>query len=364
MKRMASLLLAALLAMSLTACQDEKRVEGLVVEVQTDASGDVTAFVMENERNQTGILIAEKTTVWPMGISSGTSAEYWAQFQKELRVDALASAWCYSRREKLETAEGKTVRAYWATSVEILGGLEREALTLRDGTPVDLLERDGQRSRTYRLSDGTELLRVEEPFGPENVYVMGLESVDDLSETAKEKVRQYYEEQGPLYDELEALERAYAACRELGEEFQAGHIYQDTSPAASGERVMYFTTELTLPEDYSMREHRTVSIHAAFDRETGEKIDSRDLFAVPEEEVRRRLPELVEWELPSDVMADMTSALDLEWIGFGRDGLYIVFPAGSLPSEELDYHVSVDCKNIPEGFIQPWAVPEVWAESS
>ena len=40
MKRMASLLLAVLLAMSLTACQDEKRVEGLVVEVRTDASGE------------------------------------------------------------------------------------------------------------------------------------------------------------------------------------------------------------------------------------------------------------------------------------------------------------------------------------
>lgn len=363
MKRMASLLLAALLAMSLAACQDEKRVEGLVVEVRTDASGDITAFVVESEGNRTGILIAEKTTVWPMGISSGTSAEYWAQFQKELRVDALASAWCYPRREKLETADGETVRAYWATSVDIDGGLEREALTLRDGTPVDLLEQGGWRSRSYRLPDGTELLWVEEPVGPEYCSVGDLESFDDLTEKAQEEVRRYYEDRGLLYDEMDALEQCYAAWKELGEEFRTGRIQQNVTPSASSERVMYFTTELMLPEEYGTALHNHTSFQDAFDRRTGEKLDTWDLFAVPEAEVRQRLPELVDWEMDPAVRAAMKEVLKPEWIQFARDGLQLVYPAGSLPGEELDYIVFVDAKDLPEGFVQPWAVPVIWDES-
>ena len=363
MKRMASLLLAALLAISLAACQDEKRVEGLVVEVRTDASGDVTAFVVESEGNRTGILIAEKTTVWPMGISSGTSAEYWVQFQKELRVDALASAWCYPRREKLETADGETVRAYWATSVDIDGELEREALTLRDGTAVDVLERDGRRSRSYRLPDGTELLRVEEPFGPENCYVGDLESFDDLTGKAQEEVRRYYEDRGLLYDEMDALERCYAAWKELGEVFRSGHISQNVTPSASSERVMYFTTELLLPQEYGTSFYNSTSLQDAFDRRTGEKLETWDLFAVPEAEVRQRLPELVDWEMDPAVRAAMKEVLKPEWIQFARDGLQLVYPAGSLPGEELDYIVFVDAKDLPEGFIQPWAVPMIWDES-
>ena len=38
---------------------------------------------------------------------------------------------------------------------------------------------------TYQTEDGTELLREYGPSGPENVFIGGLESFDDLSEAAK-----------------------------------------------------------------------------------------------------------------------------------------------------------------------------------
>lgn len=364
-KRWTALLLAVLLALGLTACQDGKSVMGSLVEVQTDDNGNLTALVLELEGKRTGVLLAEKTGLWPLGEGSWTGEEAMEAFRKDLQPGNELSAWCYSRKEKLETAEGESIPAYWGQSIRIAGILKRNARTLRDGTAVDVMENGSHGdNRTYRLPDGTELLRVTDSGGPENHYVMGQESLHDLSEAAQRKIQAYYDAQEPLYDEEEELEKSYAAYLRLGEEFSCDWIQRDVSPCASSERVLYFQTSLTLPLEYGGRISYEVRLGAAFHRETGEKIDNWDLFAVPEEEVRRRLPELVEWELPSDVMADMTSALDLEWIGFGRDGLYIVFPAGSLPSEELDYHVSVDCKNIPEGFIQPWAVPEVWAESS
>lgn len=363
-KRYAALLLALCLALSLTACQNEKRVEGLVVEVQTDKAGNLTAFVVEDRQGErTGVRLAEGTHLWPRGSGSWTHEELRAAFQADLQMDAWAFASCHPRREKLETADG-AVKAYWATSTGVRGGLKREAAALRDGTAVDMLELDDWDTRRYRLADGTELLEVDEPRGPEDYYVGDLENFDDLTETAQEKVRQYYEDRGPLYDEMDVLEHCYAAWKELGEEYQSSPIRQDVSPSASSERVMYFTTELMLPQEYGTPLCSSTSLQDAFDRRTGEKLDTWDLFAVPEAEVRRRLPELAGWEEEPGILAEMPAALEPEWIRFFRDGLAVFFPAGSLPGEEVGYHIIVDAGNIPEGFVQPWAVPKSWGEET
>ena len=50
MKRVFALALAVLLALSLTACQDEKSVMGSLEEVQTDEDGALTALVLELDR--------------------------------------------------------------------------------------------------------------------------------------------------------------------------------------------------------------------------------------------------------------------------------------------------------------------------
>ncbi len=363
-KRWTALVLAALLALSLAACQDNKHIKGIVAEVQTDEAGNLTAFVVESEGKRTGVLIAEKTGFWPRGISSGTQEEFRVQFQKELQVDTLVWAWCYPRRNKLETADGGTVRAYWATSVQIDGGLERGALTLRDGTPVDVLEQSWiWGNRTYRLADGTELLRVDGPTGPEDVYSAGVGGFDDLSETAREKVRAYYEDRGLLYDEEEVLEQCYAAWKELGDTFQSGYLSQSVSTAVSTERVIYFTTELMQPdltqlEEYGSQLRKHEEFQDVFDRQTGEKLDIRDLFAVPWEEVRRRIPELVDWGMDAAVAAQVTEKLEPEYLVFGSDSVMVWFPAGTLEGEEYTYGFSVDYSDAPEGFFQPWAIPK------
>lgn len=357
-KRWMALLLSLCLALSLSACQDDnKQVYGLVTEIQTDEAGNLTAFVVEDEGERTGVLLAEKTELWPRGSGSWAQEELRQAFQADFRVDVLADAWCYSRREKLTTADGEEVQAYWATNVQIDGELRREVLTLRDGTPVDVLEWDHWADRTYRLADGTELLEVRGPSGPENSYVGNLESFDDLSETAKEAVRAWYEDRGALYDEEEELEKSYAAYRELGAEFDGDLVQQETSPAASSEAVMYFVTSLLQPEGNGKRTSYQLQLGEAFDRETGEKFSNWDLFAVPEAEVRRRLPELCGWIDDQNLRKAMETALDPDWIVFFPEHLSISFPPGSLPGEEYSQIISVDYREVPEGFLQPWAIP-------
>ena len=269
------------------------------------------------------------------------------------------SAWCYPRKEKLETAEGESIPAYWGQSIHIAGILKRNARTLRDGTAVDVMENGSHGdNRTYRLPDGTELLRVTDSGGPENHYVMGQESLHDLSEAAQRKIQAYYDAQEPLYDEEEELEKSYAAYLRLGEEFSCDWIQRDVSPCASSERVLYFQTSLTLPLEYGGRISYEVRLGAAFHRETGEKIDNWDLFAVPEEEVRRRFPALCGWVEEPELQRAMSGALDPDWFVFFPEHVSVTFPPGSLPGEENGYGISLNYKDAPEGFFQPWAIPQ------
>lgn len=359
MKRTFVLALALLLALGLTACQDGKSVSGSLAEVQTDENGNLTALVLELDGKRTGVLVAEKAVVWPWGEGSWTDEEAMEAFRKDLQPGNELSAWCYSRREKLETAEGETIPAYWGQNIHIAGILKRNVRTLRDGTAVDVMEKDSHGGRRiYRLPDGTELLRVDDNGGPENHYVMSLESFDDLSPRAQEKVRAWYEDQGPLYDEGEELERSYAAYRKLGEAFTCGWIEQDTTPTASNGKMMYFVTSLRLPQEYGERVSYERQFGGAFDRETGEKLSNWDLFGVPEEEVRRRFPALCGWVDEPELQAAMSQALDPDWFVFFSEHVSVDFPPGTLPGEENGYFISLDYREAPEGFLQPWAVPD------
>lgn len=362
-KRYAALLLAALLALSLTACQDEKTVSGSLAEVRTDENGNLTALVLERDGERTGVLVAEGTSVWPAGEGSWTGEEAMEAFRKDLQPGNELSAWCYSRREKLETAEGESIPAYWGQSIHIAGILKRNARTLRDGTAVDVMEEDSHGGRrTYRLPDGTELLRVDDNGGPEYHYVGSVESFDDLSEAAKERVRAWYENQGPLFNEEGELEKSYAAYRALGEEFQCGWVRQDTTPTASNGKVMYFVTSLTLPQEYGGRIVCERQSGAAFDRETGEKFDNWDLFGVSEAEVRRRLPELCGWVDDPELRRAMSEALEEDMLVFFPEHVSVSFPPGTLTEETCSYGISLEYKDAPEGFFQPWAVPEAREE--
>ena len=338
--------------------QEGRNIRGVVVEIQTREDGTLASFVLEQDGKRTGVIMTENTRAWPRERVLGQTYEKTCQvFQEELR-DAEVTAWCVPFRMKLETAEGR-ITAYRAKSANVIGSLKRNALTLQDGTAVDILSSDPGFQWTYRLPDGTELLRARAPFDdPVNACVNGDEAFGTLSDKARKKILAYYAEQKPLYDEREELEKCYAEWRELGEEFSPGYIQQNVWLTAYNGQVLYFKTLAALPGGGNA----DVSLGAAFDRESGEKLDFRQVFAVPEEEVCRRLPELVGWIDDESIRVEMAKVLKPEWIVVSEEGLTVQFPAGSLSSfEDQAYLICVEPQKVMEAeLLQPWAIPYNW----
>ncbi len=359
-ERWAVLILAVLLALGLSGCGEAKRLAGEVLEVRTDEAGALTGFVLERGDGRCfGVEMTEETRAFPPWEGTWYSnEEIRADFQSALQLGCGVSVYYQSRGEAMTSQDGQKLTAYVAQQVNIESTLERDAVTLADGTVVDLRRAcTAEGSRNYQLPDGTGLLWVYDGGGPERHYVAGQESLDDLSEAARERVQAYYEKQGPQYDEMAELEKSYAAYLELGEEFEGDSIRRDVSPCASNGRVLYLLTSLTLPQEYGTRLCYERQSGGAFDRETGEKIENWDLFAVPEEEVRRRLPELCGWVKDRNLREAMGEALEADMFVFFPSCLSVSFPPGSLPGEENTCIISVDYKDVPEGFFQPWAVP-------
>ena len=354
-----TVLLCGTVMLCQTAFQEDRNIQGVVVELQAGEDGNLASLVLEQDGKRTGVIMTENTRAWPRERVSWQSYEELRQlFQEELQIDTEVSAWCSPFQTKLETAEGR-ITAYRAKSAYIVGSLERNALTLRDETAVDILSSDPGFRWIYRLPDGTELLRVEAPIGdPASACVNGDEAFGTLSDKARKKMLAYYAEQKPLYDEREELEKCYAEWRELGEEFSPGYIQQNVWLKAYNEKVLYFETLAALPGGGNP----DISLGAAFDRESGEKLDFRQVFAVPEEEICRRLPELVGWIDDESIRVEMAKVLKPEWIVVSEEGLTVQFPAGSLSSfEDQAYLICVEPQKVMEAeLLQPWAIPYNW----
>ena len=138
--------------MALTA-REARNIQGVVVEIQTREDGSLASFVLEQDGVRTGVLMTENTLAWPREGVFGQSYEKMCQiFQEELQIDTEVSAWCVPFRTKLETVEGR-ITAYRAKSVDIVGSLERNTLTLRDGTAVNVLSSDSGFRWIYYLPD-------------------------------------------------------------------------------------------------------------------------------------------------------------------------------------------------------------------
>lgn len=235
---------------------------------------------------------------------------------------------------------------------------EEGAYTLSDGTSVDRWQLRHWGDDYYRLPDGTDLLLVREPTGPENV-TNGQEGVQDLNETAQAAILAWYEDRGLLYDVEQELERAYALylrCRETGEAYQAGMVEQAVTPASSNERIICFMTSLTLPLD-EPRMVEEILLGTVFDRETGEVIPVWDLFTIPEAEARAWVAAQAAGG-DSGLRREMEAALEPEWIILEPGYLSVKFPQGTLPSQETACGWFEEYEKAPGDVLQPWAIPE------
>lgn len=349
------LLLCFLLCLGLTACGGNKSINGEVVAVQQDPAALV---LQKTDGRRIAVLLEEDTYI------SGMDGFDDEAYRAAPHTGVTVSFFPKGRGTSLTTAEGEKLKAYRADfSIHINSYLVEDAYTLSDGTLLDAWE-GGFFSTRYQLKNGAELLRENAPFGPENVYVGGLESYDSLSPAAQAAVTKFYTDQGKLYDLDDMLERAYAEYQEDPESFCPYYVSQDTYSAASSQRVMYVSTNLTVGVSHtpgstgSYVQTQDLSVQTAFDRETGEVIPTADLFTCPEDQLGEKLLNAVDWLERDPVKQEMIAAFRLDYLEISQGGFYLRFPSGALPSQELRYYVSVDLTDDCKTLLQPWAVPD------
>lgn len=233
---------------------------------------------------------------------------------------------------------------------------QENAYTFSDGTSVSLWQNEvfGY-ADSYRLDDGTELLWVEEPIGPENCSVGDL-ALQNLSQTAQSAISAYYQTQGILYDVEETLQTCYSdylASREAKVGYGSRMLSQSVSPYSFGETVVCFLTSVHEPIPGTAY-HMETRLHAFFDRETGEEISVWDLFRVPQEDAITRI--LAHGNYNAQTLQEMRAALKPEYIGLSATCLEVDFPYGALPSQEYATGIAIRYQEL-DGLLHDWAIP-------
>lgn len=298
----------------------------------------MTAFVVQTDENEIGILMTEETYVF--SFVDGMTSE---DFQAGPLTDVIVSVDCDSSRRSLITQDGRKITAYHAKQIEIKGVLTTETATLADGANVNVWRYSN--ADAYTLQNGIELLRIQ-----------NTKSFNDLEEAAQKKVLAFYQNQGLLYEVQTELEKAYASYLQTEDpsQFDSYMICQDISPIASNEKVLYFLTVLSLPIDG--RNHYEYRICTAFDRTTGAQIRNCDLFSCPPEEAIQTILDIAEIADPV-LRNEMEHAFEPDSIILFPDHLEICFRYGTLPSQEHDYILGLDYNDVLFGILHEWAVP-------
>lgn len=238
--------------------------------------------------------------------------------------------------------------------------MQEKVATFGDGEYVDLWRNDLDSHDFYKLSDGETLLTVKDPIGPDNVYVGGAESLNDLNETAQEAIIAYYEKQGLLYDvhiELEEAYSQYLKRKTNNEQFYDFLISQDIVPASSNDKMICFLTSVILPiGDLGMRSGQEIRLGAVFNKDTGEPYNIWDLFYSQKEEAVAQLLQASQIT-DKQLILEMTKSVKPEYFILFPDNLEVSFPRGLLPSQEHLYSLSIDYEDL-EGVIHNWAIPD------
>jgi len=348
MKKALPLILLCALLLSACASRGTPGVSGKVVELHSGPKG-IESFVMDSNGELLGVTLTDGTYVksWLDELSK-------EDFLSGSAPDVMVSVAFEGPETSLTISSGEELKARETNAVFINGFLRPDAAALADGTKLDVWQYVG--STAYTAKDGTELLKVEEPAGPADVYYSGL-SLSDLGEAAQENIAAWFEARGVLYDEQAELERAYAAWSEAEDasDFQAWGLSQRIVPTAMSERVIYFLTTVDRPVGNFVMEQQRIG--TAFDSETGEYIDNSELFSCPPGELASRIMELSQMS-DSELTAQAEAAFSPERAVLFEDRMEINYERGTLPAEENSFTIVLDLDEDVKALLHPWAVPQ------
>ncbi len=229
---------------------------------------------------------------------------------------------------------------------------EEDIVTFSDGEAVDCWRgyQDGLREGhvCYKLSDGTILLIEDDLAGP-----AGDAGFAGLSEEVQAAVTAWYNGEGRRYDLSALLEEAYARFQAgEAETFEAGRVSQYIASTAQSEKVIYFTT--TVDQAADPANGVSLRYSAAFERETGQRLELWSLFSRPEAEVRLALVAAAGDD--PVVQETLAAAIDSQKVLFYEEHLEIEFPAGTLEGLDTSYTLAVDYTAL-DGQLESWAIP-------
>ena len=351
-------LLAALFLLPLSACgsgEDDSYLRGQVTEVVLGADGLPDTLVLDTGDGKLEGVFWDEETQWalPPAAAELTAAEVWEDpLGMEVSVDLRPDV------------EGKPLTAQDGTEIPDAGTADfltveeirsPESLTLSNGTQAEIWV-GFWNDRSYRLPDGTELLRESPPETDFSGYcVEGDTSLTELSPALAEGINTYYQERGALYDIQAEVEKAYQAYQksEAPERFSNFWVRQETGWAATAPGVYYFRTALTLPvREQEITEHWFTD---AFDKETGEHIPNRDLFSVGQAEAAEAV--VAGTEAIGQEAQAMREQFQWSYLNFGEDSLSVWYPAGTLPGREYPSGWGLDYRDLKD-VLHLWAVPE------
>lgn len=334
----AAVILVILLCVILFAGCREKTISGEVTGVKTDAKTGVFSFVLTQDGCDPITVVTDKNThifSWIEGVS-----------ESDLREGAMDGI--------MVSVTGTTFRSTLnARQVQIDHLLVRGAHTLADGTPINILT--GSSYNIYCLEDGTELLMVRNAIGPDNVSSGTVESLDTLSEKAQQKIKDYFDAQGILYDTFATLENAYDAYHLLKDDFFTYVLSQEMVPTASSDEILYYLTVVTTPDNGTYG-HTELRLGAAFDKDTGEVIPASELFTCKPDVIIDRFAEICKVD-DEALIAEMKANFRLEYVIFFPDNLEITFPAEALPKYGISHGMGFDYSEEVSALLQSWAIP-------
>lgn len=262
----------------------------------------------------------------------------------------ISSVIGFSHEDFPENWDGCTVHVtyqkekgtFHAQTVHILSKLYRNGMQLSDGTPIDV-RTDGLWME-YGLENGTVLLAEENTGGPENTARWNeLQYYDDFPEQVRQKIKDYYIEQGRRYDIPALLEEAYRVYSFV-EEYNTQSVSQYTGIEACNEKIICCQMALTIPQERTNGYAEYFCEGAVFDRETGEHISNYDLFTIPPEELEDYLLEQLDHDGTLD-RENIHLNLKPEQIVLRRDG-------------GIDFFLVDRVENGVEGMLQMGLSPE------
>lgn len=239
---------------------------------------------------------------------------------------------------------------------------DEDAYTFADGVKAVKWknEKENTQQYRYRLEDGTDLLQTTCVLSPEEENDSELSGFDGLEDEAKEKVRDYYQKQGVVYDLEQQLEDAYAdylACVDSREHFTCHEVSQDVTESAENGTCMVILTAVTTPKKLHFDGGTTCNYQTAiFDRKSGETIDIWDLFTKPQAETKEELAKICSVEDTTVSEQDVGPVMDQSQILLFQDYLEVWFPYGTWERQEFDKGFGFEYEKI-EGLLYDWAVP-------